>query len=266
MRDSSPQALLEATECLVREAGHIVQEQWLRPRSVSHKGAIDLVTQTDTAVEAFLKPRLAALLPEATFLGEESSRPDAQPEGLCWIVDPVDGTTNFVHHIPQVGISVALWDGQQVALGVVHVPMLDECFTARRGGGAFCNGAPVAVSTAARLEDALVGTGFPYEFTGRLPVIVERLARVLPRVQGLRRLGAASVDLAYVACGRLDVFYESGLKPWDMAAGWLLVEEAGGRVSNLRGEALRFGQAVLATNGGLHQAATELLAPTAGDW
>lgn len=261
-----PQFAEILAECadIVRQSGGIVREHWSRPREVRHKGRIDLVTQTDTAVEAFLKERLARLLPGAGFLAEESSRADAQPDGLCWIIDPVDGTTNFVHRIPQVGTSVALWNGDHVELGVVNVPMLNECFTALRGGGACCNGRPVAVSGAEELCDALVGTGFPYDFAGRLPVILDRLAAVLPQSQGLRRIGAASVDLAYVACGRLDVFYEAGLKPWDLAAGWLLVEEAGGLVSNLRGEPLRFGDALLATNGRLHQAMTDLLGPTEG--
>ncbi len=182
----------------------------------------------------------------------ESSAAEGDPGALCWIIDPVDGTTNFVHRIPQVGTSVALWREGQAALGVVNVPMLDECFWAARGQGG-----------ADTLTNALVGTGFPYDVADRLPEVLERLAAVLPVSQGLRRMGAASVDLAYVACGRLDVFYEAGLKPWDMAAGWLLVEEAGGKVSNLRNERLRFGEALLASNGRLHEAMTALLAKTA---
>ena len=141
--------------------------------------------------------------------------------------------------------------------------MLDECFWAARGQGAFCNNRSIAVSGADTLTEALVGTGFPYDVAERLPEVLERLAAVLPVSQGLRRIGAASVDLAYLACGRLDAFYEAGLKPWDLAAGWLLVEEAGGRVSNLRNESLRFGEALLASNGRLHKAMTALLAETA---
>ncbi|WP_300858276.1 inositol monophosphatase family protein, partial [uncultured Desulfovibrio sp.] len=135
---------------------------------------------------------------------------------------------------------------------------------AARGSGAFLNGRRVTVSGAAALQDALACTGFPYELEGRLPVILERLRRVLPATQGMRRLGSAALDLAFVACGRLDVFYEEWLKPWDLAAGWLLVEEAGGRVSGLDGAPFRFGDALLATNGRLHPAMTELLGPTAG--
>lgn len=252
-------------ECvdIVRRSGAIIRAHWPRPRRVRHKGSIDLVTETDLAVEAFLKEKLAVLLPEASFMAEESSASDQQPGPLCWIIDPVDGTTNFVHRIPLVGTSVALWQEGRVVLGVVNVPMLDECFWAVRGQGAFCNDRPVAVSEAATLTDALVGTGFPYDVAARLPEVLERLAAVLPVTQGLRRIGAASVDLAYLACGRLDAFYEAGLKPWDLAAGWLLVEEAGGRVSNLRNEPLCFGEALLASNGRLHAAMAALLMKTA---
>lgn len=252
-------------ECvdIVRRSGAIIREHWSRPRRVRHKGSIDLVTETDLAVEGFLKEKLAVLQPEASFMAEESSVADQQPGSLCWIIDPVDGTTNFVHRIPQVGTSVALWQEGRVVLGVVNVPMLDECFWAVRGQGAFCNDRPMTVSEAATLTDALVGTGFPYDVAARLPEVLEWLAAVLPVTQGLRRIGAASVDLAYLACGRLDAFYEAGLKPWDMAAGWLLVEEAGGRVSNLRNEPLCFGEALLASNGRLHEAMTALLMKTA---
>ena len=240
-------------ECvdIVRRSGAIIRDHWSRSRCVRYKGSIDLVTETDLAVEAFLKEKLAALLPEASFMAEESSAADQQPGPLCWIIDPVDGT------------SVALWQEDRVVLGVVNVPMLDECFRAVRGQGAFCNDRPIAVSEAATLADALVGTGFPYDVAARLPEVLERLAAVLPVTQGLRRIGAASVDLAYLACGRLDAFYEAGLKPWDMAAGWLLVEEAGGRVSNLRNEPLCFGEALLASNDRLHDAMAALLLKTA---
>lgn len=257
-----PASLLHECVDIVRRSGDIVREHWERPPDVRHKGRIDLVTRTDLAVEAFLKEKLGALLPEAAFLAEESSQEADEPQGLCWIIDPVDGTTNFVHHIPLVGTSVALWAGGRVELGVVNVPLMGECYSAARGMGAHCNGLPLAVSTAAALENALVGTGFPYDFTGKLARILERLQRVLPRAQGVRRMGAASVDLAYVACGRLDIFYEEGLKPWDFAAGVLLVEEAGGTVSNLDGNPVRFGETLLATNGQLHAEALALLTPT----
>ncbi len=251
--------LLEELVAIVRRSGEIVRQQWQEERHVRHKGRVDLVTQTDLAVESFLKEQLAALVPGVGFLAEESSDAAARPSGDCWIIDPVDGTTNFVHRIPQVGTSVALWRDGQVALGVVNVPMMHECFWAARGQGAFCNGNPVAVSRESELQQCLCATGFPYDMDKKLPDVIERLRLMLPATQGMRRIGAASVDLAYVACGRLDVFYELWLRPWDMAAGWLLVEEAGGRLTLPSGDAYRFGGEVVASNGLVHAAACELL-------
>lgn len=254
--------VLEACLDIVRASGEIIRQHWSRPSAVRHKGSIDLVTETDLAVEAYLKDHLASLVPDADFMAEESSVEGPEPDKTCWIIDPVDGTTNFVHRIPVVGTSVALWHNGRVELGVVNVPMLNECFWAVRNGGAFCNNAPISVSGACLLTDALVATGFPYDVPEHLPKILERLHAILPATQGLRRMGAASVDLAYVACGRLDIYYEAWLKPWDMAAGWLLVEEAGGRVSTLRNTPLHFGDALLATNGHVHALAAALLGPT----
>lgn len=252
-------SLLRELVAIVRKSGEIVRQQWREERHVRHKGRVDLVTQTDLAVESFLMERLATLAPGVGFLAEESSDAAARPSGDCWIIDPVDGTTNFVHRIPQVGTSVALWRDGQVSLGVVNLPVMDECFWAARGQGAFCNGAPVAVSGESELQQCLCATGFPYDADKRLPGVLERLRLMLPATQGMRRIGAASVDLAYVACGRLDIFYEQGLRPWDMAAGWLLVEEAGGRLTQPSGETYRFGEEVVASNGRVHAAACELL-------
>ena len=255
-------SILRSCVDIVLQSGEIVREHWFQPSNVRHKGSIDLVTQTDLAVENFLKEKLAGLVPQACFMAEESCREDSAPKGTCWIIDRVDGTTNLVHRIPQVGTSVALWHRGQVVLGVVNVPMLRRCYWAARGHGAFCNDSRIAVSGVDSLGDALVGTGFPYDIATRLPEVMERLALVLPIAQGVRRIGAASIDLAYVACGKLDIFYEAGLKPWDYAAGMLLVEEAGGRVSNLNGDPLQFGQPLLASNGRLHALAVDLLSPT----
>lgn len=262
--------LLDECAGIVRESGRMIRDRWEAPSEIRHKGSVDLVTDTDLAVESFLRERLAQLLPEASFLAEESSAATAPPaDGRpCWIIDPLDGTTNFVHRLPQVSTSVALWAEGQVQLGVVNAPMLaagGECFCALRGGGAFLNGRPMAVSGVAALTGALACTGFPYELEGRLELALERLRRILPATQGMRRLGSAALDLAFTACGRLDVFYEDWLKPWDLAAGWLLVEEAGGRVSALNGAPFRFGQALLASNGKLHEAMTALLGPTISD-
>ena len=227
---------------VVRESGDIIRRQWEKTHAVRHKGSIDLVTETDVAVEAFLKERLGELLPQAEFLAEESCVAGQEPSPLCWIIDPVDGTTNFVHRIPQVGTSVALWADGHVVLGVVNVPMMDECFWAGLGMGAFRNGEPIHVSSAEVLSDAVVATGFPYAIAELLDDVLARLALVLPKAQGVRRIGAASVDLAYVA------------------AGWLLVEEAGGRVTTLDGRPYAFGDEIMASNGLVHKELRHLLA------
>jgi myo-inositol-1(or 4)-monophosphatase len=255
-------SLLHRTIAVAGTAGEIIREHWQQPRNVHHKGRIDLVTQTDAAVEAHIQERLHELLPGVAFMGEESAG-RLIPEGDCWIVDPLDGTTNFVHGIPFVAVSIALWLEGASRLGVVSIPMLGECFYAEKGQGAYCNGQPLRVSKTARCEHSLISTGFPYDIDIQKDRILKWLGAVLPQCQGVRRCGAASADLAYVAAGRYEAFYEAGLKPWDMAAGWLLVEEAGGCVTNIRGAPLRFGDALLASNGHVHQELVDLLKDSA---
>ena len=250
--------LLSKTIATARTAGEIIRAHWRQPRAVRHKGRIDLVTQTDAAVEIHLKERLHALLPGVGFMGEESARSPI-PEGDCWIVDPLDGTTNFVHGIPFVAVSIALWLEGATRLAVVALPMLGECFYAEKGQGAHCNGRSLSVSGIVRCEQSLIATGFPYDIDAHKDRILRWLGAVLPQCQGVRRCGAAAADLAYVAAGRYEAFYEAGLKPWDMAAGWLLVEEAGGRVTNILGETPRFGDVILASNGHVHQELLDLL-------
>ena len=248
----------------VRQAGEVVREQWNDPREIAFKGRIDLVTQTDLAVEKLLSERLPALLPGSTVLGEESHT-TLVPGDLTWIVDPVDGTTNYAHRIPMVAVSVAFWREGRVEMGAVHLPVLNELFWAVRGQGAFLNGEPVSVSGEGTMQNALIATGFPYSFYDEVDEVCERLRRVLLASQGIRRLGSAAVDLAYTACGRLEGFYETGLKPWDTAAGWLLVEEAGGRVSALDGEYALGSHMIVATNGAVHDELLNLLRLSGGE-
>lgn len=249
-------------KCLpvLKEAGNIVRGNWNRPHETKHKGPIDLVTETDVAVEAFLRGELQRILPEAAFVGEESGADPALLKGLCWVVDPVDGTTNFVHQIPIVGVSVALCEGGKPVLGIIEAPMLGETYHAALDTQAFRNGAPITVSENSDIGQSLVATGFPYAVKPVLPEILARLGRVLPATQGLRRPGAASIDLAWVACGRLDAFYEAGLKPWDMAAGWIIVQRAGGKVSDFGGREPVLGDPLLASNGHVHADMVNLLA------
>lgn len=255
--------LLRDTEEIARECGLIILRNWNRQRDVRHKGLIDLVTDTDVAVQKQLEERLCVLLPEAKFVGEEGTDPSQWRSQLnadwAWVVDPVDGTTNFVHGIPFVSVSVALCQRGRPILGIVYAPLLQECFSAIANQGAFLNGNQVRVSETGGLVDALVATGFPYDIKPDLAGILARLERVLPATQGLRRLGSAALDLAYVACGRLDVFYEERLKPWDMAAGWLIVEQAGGMVTDFDGHEMFFEAPLLATNRILHEPVLKLL-------
>lgn len=254
--------LLEKCLPVVARAGEIIKRRWNSDHEIRHKGAIDLVTETDREVEDFLHASLLALTPGAAFVGEESAADNkallASPS--CWVVDPVDGTTNFVHRIPMVGVSVAFCLAGKPVLGVVEAPMLAERYYALKGAGAFLNGAPITVSKADRLSDCLVATGFPYDVPPQLPAIIRRLKAVLPATQGLRRPGAASLDLAWVGCGRLDAFYEDGLKPWDMAAGIVIVEAAGGQTSDFNGAPAAWGKSLLASNGIVHSDFVKLLA------
>lgn len=255
--------LLERCLPIMGEAGEIIRKAWKNPDVVHHKARTDLVTETDLAVQSFLQRELEALLPEAAFLGEESldsGRTTANPlKDLCWIVDPVDGTTNFVHRIPFMACSAALWENGKPLLGLVSAPMLNELYYAAADGGAFLDGQRIKASSAGEMEDSLVCTGLPYAPDLEMDAIIGRLERVIPAAQGLRRLGAAALDLAYVACGRLDAFYETSLKPWDVAAGLLLVMEAGGKVSNFQGGDYVFGQPILADNGKIHDKMINLL-------
>lgn len=250
---------LAAARSIVERSGDIVRGNNLKPRSIRHKGRIDLVTDTDVAVEEFLKEELLKAFPSSRFLAEESSG-DAGLQDMTWVIDPVDGTTNFAHALPFVATSVALWHQGRPVLGVVNLPLMNELFAASLGGGTTLNGKPVSVSQTEKIEESLFATGFPYAIGEHLEGILERLRRLLPLVRGVRRPGAAALDLAYVACGRYDAFYEEALNPWDTAAGMLLVTEAGGAVSRVDGEAYEPGDPdILATNGRIHEAASGLL-------
>ncbi len=244
---------------LMAEAGDLLRLRNEQPRTIRLKGRIDLVTETDVAVEEFLCGRLAEICPQADIVAEERSGDCALPS-LCWIVDPVDGTTNFAHGLPFVGISVALVRDGAPVLGAVHAPLLNELFHAVKGGGAWLNGRPISVSRRPTLEESLAATGFPYDMEKGLARVLARMEAFLPRCRGLRRCGAASVDLAWTACGRYDLYYETDLKPWDTAAGILLVQEAGGRVTHCDGSPVELSRGdVLASSGLVHEEALAVL-------
>lgn len=252
--------LLRQAEGVVKEAGALIKADWKKPKNIRLKGRIDLVTQTDLAVELFLKERLARLLPAAGMLAEESESGGGLGD-LTWVIDPLDGTTNFAHGFPFVATSVALWREGRIVIGIVNAPVLNECFTAAEGQGAWLNGEPILVSPVDDLEASLIATGFPYGVRDKVEAITSNLARVLSQTQGVRRAGSAALDLAYTACGRFEGFYETDLKPWDTAAGWLLVTEAGGRVSSFDGKKpyIPGAPSILASNGRIHDALSGLL-------
>lgn len=246
-------SLSGAHEALDALAGcaQLVREAWDRPRKLRHKGRIDLVTDTDLRVQEALSAALSRVTPGVAMVGEEGFAGGALPD-VCWVIDPVDGTTNFVHGIPLVGVTAAYCEGGRPVFGMTTAPVMGETWWALRGEGAFFNGRPMHVSAAARLEEAVVATGFPYDIETSAPRIMARLQGVIVKAQGVRRLGAASLDLTYVACGRMDAFYEGSLKPWDYLAGLVMVEEAGGVVSNDRGTPHCPGDVVVAGNGRFH--------------
>lgn len=198
------------------------------------KGFNDFVSYVDKLAEKMLVEKLNILIPEAGFITEEGT---SIKEGLkyCWVIDPLDGTTNFIHGLHPYAISIALMEFDEVVVGVVHEVGGNETFTTWKNGGAWLNGRPIRVSNASKLSDSLLATGFPYYDYGRLTEYMNCLTYLVQNSHGVRRLGSASIDLAYVACGRFEVFYEYGLKLWDVAAGILLVREAGGRVSDFSG-------------------------------
>ena len=254
--------LREPLLAAAREAGALIRAAWDKPRTITHKGRIDIVTDTDLAVEDLLRQRLGALLPEALFVGEESTQDEYHFGDLAWVVDPLDGTTNFAHSLPFVATSIGLLAQGRMRLGVVFNPILDELFWAEQGGGAYCNDRPLRVSETDDLERCVAATGFPYSIRDNIAPIMACLQETLLHCRGLRRYGSAALDLAYLAWGRLDVFYEGFLHPWDTAAGWLLVEEAGGLVTQLDPTRVYTldAETLLASTGRVHETFATLLA------
>jgi len=254
--------VLRFAETLAREAGTILKDGFGAPHQVTYKGAINIVTEADLKAETHLRTRIRAAFPDHDLLGEES--PEVSTGAASrWIIDPLDGTTNYAHGYPVFCVSVALEVEGRIALGVVYNPMLDELFSARRGGGAFLNGKPLSVSRTGTLTESLLATGFPYDIRDSRDNNMDHFANMALRARAIRRAGSAALDLAYVAAGRFDGFWELKLAPWDTAAGWLLVEEAGGRVTNLYGAPYHLrAPHVLASNGRIHPALLDVLRPT----
>lgn len=235
----------------------MVQAGFFQPLDTELKGAVDPVTQIDTEAERAIRSVISTHFPEDSILGEEEGGGDWRA-GRTWIVDPLDGTVNYLNRVPLVAVSVALWDSARPLVGVIIDVAHNDQFIAVTGEGATMNGKPIAVSDTPTLEDSLVVTGFPYDRRQHAAAYLKVVEEVMIRTRGTRRLGAAALDLAWVACGRFDGYWEHGgphgIKPWDIAAGLLLVTEAGGRFTDHTGQVNSLGSAAyVASNGKIHE-------------
>ena len=261
MTAPDPRELRDAAAELARDAGAILREGHGRAHAPERKGRIDLVTEYDRRSERLVLDGLRRRFPGHAVLAEESGAHAGGPGGVRWIVDPLDGTTNFAHNYPFFCVSIAAEVDGRLAAGVVYDPIRDELFAAAAGHGATRDGGPIRVSDVARVEDALLVTGFPYDVREHPERSLPHFAAFLTRAQAVRRDGSAALNLSYLACGRFDGFWEVGLSPWDVAAGTLLVREAGGRVTDYDGGAARLdGREILASNGRVHEEMRAVLA------
>ncbi len=257
-----PQAWEDAAQAAVaiaQAAGKLLRDAFASGHAIQQKGPVELVTEMDLASERLIRERLALMYPDDAIIGEEEGGP-ALNRGRVWVVDPLDGTTNYAHGLGIYCVSIALCFNGVPRAGAVFQPMTGELFHAWSGGGAWRNGMRMQVSNRNRLEEALVVTGFPYVLAPRLELIMAEFRAMAGATRGVRRLGSAAMDLCYVAAGILDVFWEVGLKSWDLAAGGLIVTEAGGRLTRYDGSPMPLDAGeMLASNGHLHDAARDVL-------
>lgn len=259
------QFLLEQTQQISKEAGAFIrrERQHFDLTRVEHKGFNDLVSYVDKEAERIIVDKLSQILPEAGFITEEGTN-TTQAEEFNWVIDPLDGTTNFIHGVPIFCVSIALMERDEVVLGVIYEVNLHECFYAMKGGGAFCNDTRIRVSRAQTLSESLIATGFPYYNFDLIDKYLAALKMLMQSSHGARRLGSAAVDLCYVAAGRVEGFFEYNLNSYDVAAGTLIVEEAGGKVTDFSGgRDFVFGRQILATNKLIHD---EILTNLKNSW
>jgi myo-inositol-1(or 4)-monophosphatase len=243
---------MEAAREAARKAGVVLRENIDETSEIFFKGDIDLVTNFDNQSQSIILEHLSKYFPDHDFLAEEGLSEDKGAE-FQWIIDPLDGTTNYAHNFPVFTVSIALAENMEIVLGVVYDPMREEMFSAIKGESAYLNGKEIKVSSVGDLDKSLVATGFPYDVRESKENNIVHFNNFLTRVQGIRRCGSAAMDLCYVACGRFEGFWELKLKAWDMAAGALIAQEAGGRISDFQdGEFSFFDSDILATNGLIH--------------
>lgn len=244
---------------VARDAGALLRDRLGTRIDISHKGSIDLVTDVDLASEKLIREAISTYYPRHEILAEEGGLTESSSE-YRWVVDPLDGTTNYAHGYPVFCVSIALEHKGEVVVGVVYDPMREELFTAERGGGAALNNRPIRVSTIDDLTQGILSTGFPYDIKTSKLTNLDHWANFAMNAQALRRDGAAALDLCYVACGRYDGFWELNLSPWDTAAGALIVAEAGGRVTDFGGGVFsNYKPEVVASNGKIHDRMIEVL-------
>ncbi|MBI2090014.1 MAG: inositol monophosphatase [Deltaproteobacteria bacterium] len=252
---------LVAAEEAARAAGALIVENWQRFKEIEYKSAIDIVTEVDRKAEEKIVGILLQRFPDHAILAEEETRISGSAGEYRWIIDPLDGTTNFAHGYPQVSVSIALEKAQRILLGVVFDPLRQELFTAAEGRGAFLNDSPIRTSKTAELDKALLATGFPYDRRERADFYLNFFKAFLVRCQGIRRAGSAALDLCYLACGRIDGFWELKLHAWDTAAASVIVREAGGNLTDFNGNAFTiWGEETLGSNGLIHAEMLEVLA------
>jgi myo-inositol-1(or 4)-monophosphatase len=250
---------LEVAEEAAQKAGRILRENIDKSSKISFKGSIDLVTNFDNQSQKTIFKHLSSCFPGHDFLAEEGLSKE-KGSGFRWIIDPLDGTTNYAHNFPVFCVSIALERKGEIVLGLVYDPMREEMFSAKKGEGAFLNGKEIKVSSVDDLDKSLIATGFPYDIRVSEVNNIVHFNNFLTRVQGIRRCGSAAMDLCYVACGRFEGFWELKLKPWDMASGALISQEAGGRISDFKNREFSiFNSEILATNGLIHQQMVDVL-------
>ena len=251
--------LLQDAVRISRLAGSLLKDRLLTDFSVMHKGDVDLVTEMDRSAQDLIEREILVKYPDHGIMAEEDLDLRGS-SGFLWIVDPLDGTTNYAHRFPVFSVSIAVVYEDETLCGVVYNPVSDETFKALSGEGASLNAMPLGVSNTGQLTDSLLGTGFPYNIRETAQPTLGHFERFVRKAQDIRRCGSAALDLCFVACGRLDGFWELGLKPWDVAAGTLIVREAGGKVTDFSGNKLeRDTSQVLASNGRIHNQMIEVL-------
>lgn len=254
--------MLDHVISIARDAGMVLRDGFRRPRQLDFKSRAELVTDMDVASERLILQRIESHFPDHRILAEESGERKTRSgdDGPVWVIDPLDGTNNYAHGVPFWAVSIALVQGDQPLLGVVYDPIHDECFTATHDGPALLNGAPIHVSPIEELQHSQLSTGFPYDRWTRGDSNVAHTAALVMRCQDIRRMGSAALDLCYVAAGRHEGHWEVELKPWDSAAGALIVQRAGGRITTMRGEPYTpWGGGAVGSNGLIHDALLEAL-------